>query len=176
MNDRDSVSRRRALRLGALVGVAGLAGCSGSGGGTDTPAGTPTGGGGGGGDGGSTDGEGAPSDGTYDGWLDDAPNYDGRPADRTGQASVSVTVGAGNGLLFEPPAVRVTPGTTVTWEWTGRGGQHNVKAADGTFESKLFSAEGSTFEWTFDESGVVPYLCVPHQAVGMKGVVDVVDG
>ena len=116
------------------------------------------------------------SPGDIETWFADVSNYDGTPADRTGEETVTVAVGAGNGLLFDQPAVRVSPGTTVIWEWTGRGGQHNVEADTGAFESELASAEGTTFEWTFDDSGVVPYFCEPHQAVGMKGVVDVVDG
>jgi halocyanin-like protein len=157
------LTRRQALRLGVVVGTASIAGCTGS---NDS-------GGGGGSDGDETE---TPADTSYDGWLSNVSNYDGSPTDRTGQSTVDVVVGAGNGLLFDPPAVQVSPGTTVVWEWTGNGGQHNVQAESGAFESKLFSAAGSTFEWTFDERGVVPYLCLPHQSVGMKGVVDVVDG
>jgi halocyanin-like protein len=176
MTNVESVTRRRALHLGTLAGLASLAGCAGSGGGNDTPAGTPTGSSDGSGGGGGSDSDGDGSDTSYDGWLSDVSNYDGSPADRTGQDTVDVAVGSGNGLLYDPPAVRISPGTTVVWEWTGNGGQHNVKEESGAFESKLFSTEGSTFEWTFEERGVFPYLCVPHQAVGMKGVVDVVDG
>ena len=161
------LTRRRVLELGTIVGATALAGCAGSNGddggsdATDTATDTPN---------------ETPSDTSYDGWLSDVPNYDGSPADRTGQGTVDVAVGSGNGLLYDPPAVRISPGTTVVWEWTGNGGQHNVKEESGAFESKLFSAEGSTFEQTFEDSGVFPYLCVPHQAVGMKGVVDVIDG
>jgi halocyanin-like protein len=161
-----SATRRRFLRVGALAGVASVAGCSGGGG----SGGSESDESGGGGDGGSGDSS------AYGGWLDDAPNYDGTAADRTGQETVTVTVGAGNGLIYEPVAVDVSPGTTVVWEWTGRGGQHNVKEASGSFESELASAEGTTYERTFDAPGVVRYYCVPHQAVGMKGVVDVLEG
>lgn len=189
MHEPTSPTRRQALRIGALFGLGGLAGCSGgggSGGGSDGD------GDGGNGGGGSSDGDGDSGDGSggsgdsgdggdgggesYDAWLENVPNYDGSTVDRTGEDTVTVAVGAGNGLLFDPPAVRVTLGTTVVWEWTGNGGQHNVKAQSGAFESELASAEGTTFEWTFEESGVVRYLCVPHEAVGMKGVVEVVDG
>ncbi|WP_136589114.1 halocyanin domain-containing protein [Salinigranum halophilum] len=162
-----SVTRRRALRVGALACVVGVAGCS-SGGDEN----------GGGSDGereASSDDDGSGGSTDYADWLADAPNYDGSAVDRTGQDSVTVTVGAGNGLLFDPVAVEVSPGTTVVWEWTGRGGQHNVVEADGAFESELASAQGTTYERTFDEPGAVRYYCLPHQAVGMKGVVDVVE-
>jgi halocyanin-like protein len=158
MTDRTTpTTRRHVLRAGALACAVGVAGCTG----------------GGSGDSGGSGGGSGPA--TYGDWLDNAPNYDGSAADRTGQETVTVAVGAGNGLLFEPVAVEVSPGTTVVWEWTGRGGQHNVREEGGAFESELASSEGTTYERTFDEPGVVRYYCVPHQAVGMKGVVDVVD-
>ncbi len=118
----------------------------------------------------------AQSDQTYDGYLDNAGNYDGTTVDLTGRESVTIDVGAGNGLQFAPPAVQVDPGTTVTWEWTGNGGAHNVVAEDDSFRSgDTVADEGTTFEQTLDEEGVVKYYCNPHQAGGMKGVVAVGD-
>jgi halocyanin-like protein len=184
MDDRTGpVARRRVLQLGALLGTAAVAGCTGGGGGSSGGGSSGDEGSGGDGsdgsgdDGGSSgDGGDGPAEPSYDGWLDDAPNYDGSTVDRTDADTVTVAVGAGNGLLFDPPAIRVTTGTTVVWEWTGKGGQHNVQERDGAFESELASAEGATYERTFDEPGVVLYFCLPHQAVGMKGAVAVVDG
>jgi halocyanin-like protein len=182
MIERASPTRRQVLGAGALLGIGALAGCSGGGGdgGGDGDGGRDddTGGteNGNGNENGNDNDGGGGSDESYEAWLEGVPNYDGSVADRTGEDTVTVVVGAGNGLLFEPPAVRVSLGTTVVWEWTGGGGQHNVKATDGSFESELASAEGTTFERTFEESGVLRYLCVPHEAVGMKGVVEVVDG
>jgi len=113
----------------------------------------------------------------YDGYLSDVDNFDGTTADMTGQDEVAIAVGAegnGGGFAFDPPAVQVDPGTTVVWEWTGAGGQHNVVDEDGAFESDLVGEEGFTFEYTFD-SGVVKYFCQPHKGLGMKGVVAVGD-
>ena len=111
----------------------------------------------------------------YDGWLDDVDNYDGTH-DYRDEEAVTVTVGAGdNGLLFDPAAILIDPGTTVTWEWTGEGGAHNVVATDETFDSgDTVDAEGETFEYTFDdvsEGDTFNYVCVPHEAVEMKGAV-----
>jgi halocyanin-like protein len=91
-----------------------------------------------------------------------------------GTDSVTVMVGAkgNNGnFAFKQSALRVDVGTTVTWEWTGQGGQHNVVAEDGTFESDLSSEEGNTFEHTFEETGVILYYCQTHKTKGMKGAV-----
>ena len=103
---------------------------------------------------------------------------DGGTEDLRGQGEVTVQVGAsGNGgnLAFSPAGIWIDPGTTVIWEWTGRGGQHNVVAADGTFESEYYLEEGNTFEHTFEEPGVYKYHCTPHQTQGMLGVVEVVE-
>lgn len=109
----------------------------------------------------------------YDGWVDDVSNYEGT-VDLTGEDEVTVTVGSGNGLLFDPPAILVDPGTTVIWEWSGEGGQHNVAEADeGVFGSELTEEAGHTFEHVFEEEGTFRYSCEPHETVGMKGVVAV---
>nr|WP_284063760.1 halocyanin domain-containing protein [Halobaculum sp. SYNS20] len=178
MSDHES-TRRSVLRASALVavgGAAGLAGCAGgseNGGGgdeetptetatqtaTQTATDTPS--------GGSDGGE------SFGGWLDDVDNYDG-VVDETGADEVTVEVGTeanGGYYGFGPAAVRVSSGTTVTWEWTGQGSSHNVVAEDGSFESELVAEEGHTFSHTFESAGTVKYACVPHEALGMKGVV-----
>ena len=111
---------------------------------------------------------------SFDGWMSDVGNYS-EVTDATGQDEVSITVGAeGNGgnFAFGPAAVQVDPGTTIIWEWNGKGGQHNVVAEEGgEFESELVTEAGFTFEQTLESEGVVKYFCQPHRALGMKGVV-----
>ena len=140
------MERRRYLAL-AAGSLAALAGCSGDGGGG--------------------------SDGSYGDWFANVDNYDGE-VDRTDAGDVTVEVGADDGFAFAPAAIQVEPGTTVTWAWTGRGGQHNVVERDGAFRSAYHTEEGATFEHTFDERGLFPYLCEPHEGLGMKGGVRVV--
>jgi halocyanin-like protein len=120
----------------------------------------------------------AAQSGAFDGWMGDVGNYEGI-VDMTGQSEVTVTVGAeGNGgnYAFDPAAAKIDPGTTVVWEWTGEGQQHNVVAEEGgDFESELTADAGFTFERTVDAEGVVKYFCTPHRALGMKGVLVVGD-
>ncbi|WP_254546684.1 halocyanin domain-containing protein [Halomarina pelagica] len=107
----------------------------------------------------------------YGGWFENTGNYDGT-VDGTGREEVRITVGAkGNGghFAFDPPAVRIDPGTTVVWEWSGKGGAHNVAAENGDFESEMTDEAGHTFERTVERRGIVKYACVPHEAMGMKG-------
>ncbi|MFB6194770.1 MAG: halocyanin domain-containing protein [Haloplanus sp.] len=109
----------------------------------------------------------------FDGWFDGVENYDG-VVDRTGETQVTVQVGSqanGGGFGFGPAAVAVSPGTTVSWEWSGEGGSHDVRADDGSFASRMTGEAGHTFARTFDAAGTTKYYCMPHRAMGMKGVV-----
>ncbi|MFB6128571.1 MAG: halocyanin domain-containing protein [Halorhabdus sp.] len=110
----------------------------------------------------------------YGGWFSNVSNFSGT-VDRRGQDAVTVEVGVeanGNYWGFGPPAVRVDPDTTVTWEWTGRGGAHNVVAENGEYSSGTPTAQaGTTFEQTFTESGISKYYCNPHRSAGMKGAI-----
>jgi halocyanin-like protein len=110
-------------------------------------------------------------------WFENVDNAD-EVADRTSQSTVEIEVGAeGNGgaFAFHPAAVRIDPGTTVVWTWTGEGGSHNVVASEGAFESELTDEAGTTFEHTPAEPGVSRYLCTPHESLGMKGALIVGD-
>jgi halocyanin-like protein len=162
-----SATRRRVLEstATALLGAS-LAGCSAGGSSAD-----------GGSSGGSSDGSsGGSSDADFGGWFEGVSNFDG-VVDETGSSEVTVTVGSsanGGNFGFDPAAVRVDAGTTVVWEWNGKGGSHNVAAEDGSFESELVAEEGHTFSHTFEEAGTVKYTCTPHETVGMKGAVVVV--
>ena len=109
----------------------------------------------------------------YGDWFEDVGNYEGT-VDATGQEEVHVTVGAeGNGgaFAFDPPAVRVDPGTTVIWTWTGEGGTHDVVDKEVGYKSDPQSEEGATYALTFDGDGMSKYVCTPHEAAGMKGAV-----
>jgi len=170
----ESTRTRRSVVLSTgTLALTALAGCSGGGGESDGGSGGSTDTESDGGSG-STDTEGG-SGGTpgFDGWLSNVDNYDG-VADETGSDEVTIAVGAsGNGgnFAFDPAAVQVSSGTTVVWEWTGQGAQHNVAAEGGGFESDMASEEGHTFEHTFSEGGTYEYACTPHRSLGMKGVV-----
>jgi halocyanin-like protein len=188
-------SRRRFVQsLGVVAGLVSLAGCSGNG--TDgdadeavgtatatataTPTATPT---------ATRTDSGTPTDTSaptatstgsdgatgIDDYLADTTNYDGTVADRTDRAEVTVRVGAegnGGGFAFAPPAVRVDPGTTIVWEWTGSGGLHNVVAEDGDFDSgSPVSGDTETFSYTVSGTGTWLYYCNPHRALGMKGAI-----
>lgn len=160
--DRRTVLRR----TGAVVLAGGLAGCGGSSNGGD------------GGDGGATatpTPSTEPASDAVSNHLSDTSNFEGSVLVLTDRDSVTVDVGAqGNGgnLAFDPPAIKVSTGTTVTWQWTGEGGTHNVVDNDGAFDSGTPVAEqGHTFEHTFDSSGTYLYHCEPHKTLGMKGAV-----
>lgn len=175
------LDRREFVAASTVVVTGGLAGCIGNDGGgggggdetespTSTGTGTET-----GGDGGEfTENEQRVVD-----FLTSDPatdNFEDSFDDALDEGSVTVKVGAeGNdgNFAFDPPAVRVSTGTTVTWEWTGMGGAHNVSStSDSDFEFRSGDAVDSadeTFEKTLDATGAALYHCEPHRSVGMKG-------
>ena len=111
----------------------------------------------------------------FEGYIADS---DGGYQDARGQEQVTVDVGAaGNGgnFAFSPAGLWIDPGTTIVWEWTGEGGQHNVVDEDGAFESELTAEQGFSFEHTFDEGGISTYFCQPHKSLEMKGAIAVGD-
>ena len=112
----------------------------------------------------------------YGGFLDQVGNFDGSTVDATGQDTVTVEVGVqanGGAYGFGPPAVHVDNGATVQFEWTGNGGGHNVVSnGDGPLDSgSTVSSAGVNYEHTFEEDGIYPYLCVPHEGLNMKGAI-----
>lgn len=110
-------------------------------------------------------------------YLSDTSNFDGTGVDRTDAAEVSVTVGAeGNSAnyAYDPAVVAVSTGTTVVWEWNGRGGAHNVVSEDDREpldSGTAVTSDSETYEYTFEEPGAYPYVCIPHRMNGMKGAV-----
>ena len=75
---------------------------------------------------------------------------------------------------FEPVALTVTAGTTVTWKNDGAA-PHTVTAADGSWDSGNLEP-GASFSKTFDSAASVAYYCKYHGAAtgtGMAGTVAV---
>lgn len=118
----------------------------------------------------------------YDGYLAEEPEWDGNTVDASEMDEVEVSVGAIDGLRFDPQAIYVEPGTTIDWVWTGDGGAHNVyhDVDDQIFNSQREHEEvdqideaGFTYSFTFEEEheGAHPYVCTPHRTLEMKGVV-----
>jgi plastocyanin len=75
---------------------------------------------------------------------------------------------------FNPTAITVATGASVTWTTTGSNG-HTVTADDGSFDSSTGSsatlAAGSTFSHTFATAGTFAYHCKVHSS--MHGTVTV---
>ncbi|MFC7009755.1 halocyanin domain-containing protein [Halalkalicoccus salilacus] len=156
----DTATTRRdflkAVGLLTVMGSASLAGCT-----TQANEGQPT-------------GPKLPNEPNYKGFLDGTDNYS-HTLDWREKDAITIEVGseANMGAYgFSPAAVAISPGTRVTWEWTGRGGTHNVVATQGTFNSgEPVSEAGTHFEYTFDRPGTYTYVCEPHEAMGMKGAI-----
>lgn len=111
---------------------------------------------------------------SLDDWLSDANGYDGEPRQYGPAERPLIMVGeeTDDGLAFDPPVIEVSPMTNVRWDWTGHGGQQNVVALDGTFDSGRTNAQpGTGYHYIFDEVSEYPYVSEPHRDEGMKGAV-----
>jgi len=70
---------------------------------------------------------------------------------------------------FQPGAITVPVGTTVTWTNNDSTG-HTVTADDGSFDSKTI-ATGATFTQTFAAAGTFAYHCAIHPSMKATVVV-----
>lgn len=141
---------------------------------------------------------------TEDAVFKDQPLWDSGVADKTGQSTVDVEVGALTSVdipdpdapdegpfAFAPKAVEVSPDTDVTWKWLT--GHHSVTSYEGPGWGGLFDDHGDevghTFTHRFTEVGNYLYFCIPHgtpfpletpigdleNLLGMRGAVIVSD-
>jgi len=102
----------------------------------------------------------------------------------------TVAVGPDGSLTYDPDALTVSVGETVTWEFDSA--THNVCAwpdmhdavsipdgaeGFGTMDQggDAFATvpEGETFEHTFETAGDYTYVCVPHAGSDMVGTITV---
>lgn len=72
---------------------------------------------------------------------------------------------------YQPPALEVAVGATVTWENIDGDDDHTVTSTEGVFNSGVMPV-GSTFEFAFDAPGTYPYFCAIHPE--MEGTITVV--
>jgi plastocyanin len=122
-------------------------------------------------------GRGGTSSGETEGAPPEPATLDPGPEGRTVEVTMS-------DLAFVPDTLRIPLGTTVTWRNTSElvhtvtAHPERVRSPDQVrlppgaepFDSgNLFT--GQTFQWRFDVPGTYRYLCVPHDAVGMIGVI-----
>jgi len=94
-------------------------------------------------------------------WSEPMPRDDG----------TAVTI---SNFKFEPKALTVAVGSTVTW--TNKGGTHTVTADDDSFNSPNLKS-GDTFTHQFTKAGKYPYHCAYHGSKGggdMSGTITVV--
>ena len=102
---------------------------------------------------------------------------DVRPAADTGGIVHTIKMlnsGKNGSMVFEPGFVRAQPGDTVVFEPVEQ--PHNTKSVlvpDGAMEWQGDMNE--RIELTLNEEGIYIYLCEPHLALAMAGVIQVGD-
>ena len=87
-----------------------------------------------------------------------------------------IEVHATAGNRFSPSTLTISRGQTVRWVADVSAG-HTVTpdnaAQPGGFTGASIGSAGNTFEFTFNTAGDFNYHCIPHQSLGMTGVVHV---
>lgn len=182
-------SRRRLLSATGTVGLVALAGCSGvlndgDPEGEDDSDGQPA----NESDGDESAGNESDADGETDGDGSSPPDDDDAaddetppmpdPVDWTGEERGTISVGPDGEFVFDPDAVRITPGTLVRWLWESD--FHNVvpvdRPAGSDWDGEVDTyGEGHSYEFTFETPGTYEYVCEPHEGAGMRGYVVVTD-
>jgi len=176
-------SRRRLLSATGTIGLVALAGCAGVLGVGD--------------DSGDDESDDRPanesadnqSDGNVSDGDEDSPPEDGdsgddetppmpEPVDWTDEERGTISVGPDGQFVFDPDAVRITPGTLVRWLWESDG--HSVTPVDQPDDAEWDGVadvenEGHSYEFTFETPGTYEYVCEPHEDSGMRGYVVVTD-
>jgi serine/threonine-protein kinase len=164
MREFDTDRRRMLKATGATVAASFLAGCGGGGNGGD---------GGDGGDGSNGGGDRTPTQVATDWVTAEVGNHPGTTnfsSEGDIQETSTITNGdqpSGN-YVFAPAVARVSPGTTVTWQWSS--GPHTVTKLDGNGATltdwsdtgETTYNQGHEHTATFDSAGVALYYCTPH--------------
>ena len=91
------------------------------------------------------------------------PKTETQPA-QTSQTTNTVEI---KGFAFNPAAITIPKGTTVTWTQKDSA-QHTVTG--NTFSSDILS-QGQTFSYTFNETGTFEYQCHIHPNMRGKVIV-----
>lgn len=82
----------------------------------------------------------------------------------------------GTNLRFYPDSLTINEGDTVKFMWGGEILPHNSVEENGVFDSGEPEREVDySYTFGFEEAGSYNFFCEPHQAVGMDGVITVVD-
>lgn len=135
-------------------------------------------GGGGGGTGGAAGGEGGSTTTTMNGTAGGEPSFEpcvlAEAEDRTAEATITIE---SLGVKYTPRCVRVSAGTTVTFESDFephplRGGE--VVGDEGVVDPNspiTPQDEGTTASFVLNEPGEFPYFCKYHISLGMFGTI-----
>ena len=92
-------------------------------------------------------------------------------------ANQTVQVGLGGTNTFQSNAVTINPGEMVTWHWNT--GFHTTTSGvfadgpNGLWDAPMDAGSPVNFSRTFPISGIYPYYCSVHGALGMTGTVTV---
>jgi len=86
--------------------------------------------------------------------------------------STTHTITAG-GIVFNPSSITVTVGDTIKWQWLN--GTHTTTSTGiptgATSWNAPLDAANQTYFYVITQEGTYNYVCIPHQSLGMVGVI-----
>ncbi|HUS34202.1 MAG TPA: Ig-like domain-containing protein [Verrucomicrobiae bacterium] len=85
------------------------------------------------------------------------------------KAAQTVTISVFSNF-FQPASPTINVGDTVTWVFRASG--HDTRSKTGLWSSGIKPING-TFSFTFTSAGSFPYVCTPHENIGMVGTITV---
>ena len=81
-----------------------------------------------------------------------------------------------NNLRFNPESITINEGDSINFLWSGELLPHNSVEENGVFDSGDAERDVDyTYTFDFDQAGTYNFFCEPHQSVGMKGLITVLD-
>jgi plastocyanin len=80
--------------------------------------------------------------------------------------------------VFIPRDITIPMGETVKWVWeegfhTTTSGTGSADPQAGALWDEFITSSDTTFSFQFNDEGVFPYFCIPHESLDMKGTVTV---
>ena len=93
-------------------------------------------------------------------------------ASRTVEVNLEDPRGSGE-YIFDPSQLTLDVGETVTFVLKSETEFHTFTVVDLDIDVSIAGGERETLTCTFDKPGSFPLICIPHQALGMTGTVEV---
>ncbi len=81
--------------------------------------------------------------------------------------------GSGGKYAFNPSTFNFKVGETVSFTLRGGGEFHTFTVEDLGIDESVDAGQTRTFSFTFNTAGTFQLICIPHETLGMVGIINV---